>query len=136
MGRHGSSSTRERGQEAVEFAIVLPLLVLIMFGVLDLGRIFHSAVVIANASREGARYGMIYPNDAAGVVAVTQAEALGSQIDLTDSATSSIAVTCPSGCGSGLPLRVTVSYRLTLIMGFVLPSPTVDVVRYVEMLVP
>jgi hypothetical protein len=44
-----------KGQSLVELAIALPLMVLIMFGVLDLGRAFFSLITIHNAAREGAR---------------------------------------------------------------------------------
>ncbi len=46
-----------RGQAAVEMAFVLPLLLLLAFGFVDLGRVFYFQEAIANAAREGARYG-------------------------------------------------------------------------------
>ena len=124
---------KEAGQEAVEFALLLPLLLLIVFGVLDLGRAFHAAVVVANASRVGARYAMNYPADTAEIKAAARAEADGSGIVLTDG---DIAVGCPSGCGSNLPVRVTVTYDFTLVTGFVFPDPSIQIERYTEMLVP
>ncbi len=48
----------ERGQSLVELALTLPLLLIILFGTIDLGRLFFAYVTITNASREGARYGM------------------------------------------------------------------------------
>ena len=131
-GRFG----RQGGQELVEFAAVLPLLILILFGVLDLGRVFHAAVVVANAAREGARYGTFYPDQAGDIIGVVQAEAQGSGIDLSDPSTSGIAVNCLAGCDSGTPIQVTVTYRVALILGLVLPTPQVDIVRSVEMLIP
>lgn len=127
------TSKKEKGQELIEFAILLPLLLLIAFGVLDLGRIFHVAITITNASREGARYGTFFPADAAGIIAATQAEALNSGIDLSSSP---IIVECPSGCASGLPIRVTVQYDFQLIFGLVFPSTTLQIARYAEMMVP
>lgn len=49
----------DRGQTLVETAIVLPVVVLILFGILDAGRIFSTWVVVTNASREGARLGAV-----------------------------------------------------------------------------
>ena len=46
---------RERGAAAVEMAIVLPLLLLVIGGLVDFGRAFYLNSVITNASREGAR---------------------------------------------------------------------------------
>jgi hypothetical protein len=45
----------ERGQELAEFAIILPVLFLLLFAALDLGRLFFASISIANAAREGAR---------------------------------------------------------------------------------
>jgi Flp pilus assembly protein TadG len=127
-------SLTQSGQELAEFAIVLPLLLLVAFGVLDLGRIFHSAITITNAAREGARYGMIHSDDVDGIAAATLAEAQNSGIDLS---TSIIDVTCPEGCGSGLPIRVTVEYNFTFFMiGFVFPEPNLTIIRSAEMMVP
>src|SRR3990172_7345561 len=129
--------TNEPGQEAVEFALLLPVLVLIVFGVLDLGRAFHAAITITNAARVGARYGMVYPSDEAGIIAATKAEADGSGIELYDDGVSDdIEVGCPEGCGQGLPIRVTVNYTFTLITGMILPDPNIPMTRYEEMMVP
>lgn len=45
----------ERGQELIEFALVLPLLLLIVLGILDFGFLFQRYEVVTNAAREGAR---------------------------------------------------------------------------------
>ena len=49
------SGRGERGAELVEFAIALPLLLLIMFGIVDFGFLFQRYEVLTNAAREGAR---------------------------------------------------------------------------------
>ena len=46
---------RDRGAAAVEMAIVLPMLLLVIAGLADLGRAFYYQIVISNAAREGAR---------------------------------------------------------------------------------
>jgi Flp pilus assembly protein TadG len=48
------SSTR--GAAAVEFAIIAPLLFVLIFGIIEFGAILYNQAVITNASREGARY--------------------------------------------------------------------------------
>lgn len=54
------------GQSLVEFAILLPLLLLIMIFLFDLGRAVYYYSVIHNAAREGARYGIIINTDGVG----------------------------------------------------------------------
>ncbi len=49
----------ERGAELIEFAIVFPVLMLIVAGIADFGMMFRSLEVITNASREGARVGVL-----------------------------------------------------------------------------
>jgi hypothetical protein len=52
--------SRCEGAVAVEFAIVLPVLMLFLFGITDFGHYWYIAHVAADASREGARYGTRY----------------------------------------------------------------------------
>ena len=53
---------RERGAAAVEMALVLPFLVLLLGGIVDLGRAFMAEVVVTNAAREGSRMAQIDRN--------------------------------------------------------------------------
>ena len=50
----------ERGGVAVEFAIILPVLMLLILGGMDLGHSYYIKYIITNASREGARYAAKY----------------------------------------------------------------------------
>jgi Flp pilus assembly protein TadG len=52
----------ERGASAVEFAIVLPVLFLVVAGIVDFGRYFFFEIQLANAAREGARVAIAYPS--------------------------------------------------------------------------
>ncbi len=47
----------ETGQTLVEFALVLPMLLILMFGIVDFGRAFYTWLTVTNAAREGARVG-------------------------------------------------------------------------------
>jgi Flp pilus assembly protein TadG len=53
-------SKNEEGAGLVEFAILAPLLVILLFGLLEFGLSLYAKEVLTNASREGARYGVIY----------------------------------------------------------------------------
>jgi Flp pilus assembly pilin Flp len=54
----------ENGAAAVEFAIIVPLLVLLILGGMDLGHEYYMEHLITNASREGARYAAKYTGGA------------------------------------------------------------------------
>lgn len=49
----------EKGQSLVEFALILPLLLLLVIGIIDLGKIFHAYITIDHAGREAARMASI-----------------------------------------------------------------------------
>ena len=49
----------ERGAELIEMVVVLPLLLLVMFGIVDFGFMFQRYVVLTNAAMEGARVGVL-----------------------------------------------------------------------------
>src|SRR5687767_12646276 len=49
----------ERGQSVVEFAMVLPLLLVVLFAIVDFGRIYQGHITLTNAAREGARLGAV-----------------------------------------------------------------------------
>jgi hypothetical protein len=52
----------QRGQTLVEFAMVLMILLLIIFGTVDFARLFFTWASMANAAREGARFGTVHPD--------------------------------------------------------------------------
>jgi Flp pilus assembly protein TadG len=56
----------ERGGVAVEFAIVFPILMVLVFGVIDFGHAYYMRHMMSDASREGARYATRYKTDATG----------------------------------------------------------------------
>lgn len=49
----GDGSRRDRGAAAVEFAFILPILVILVFAVIDFGRFIQARLIITNVSREG-----------------------------------------------------------------------------------
>jgi Flp pilus assembly protein TadG len=50
---------RDSGQELVEFALVFPLLLLLLLGVIGFGQMIYSYSAISNAAREAARYAVV-----------------------------------------------------------------------------
>jgi Flp pilus assembly protein TadG len=65
----------ERGANLVEAAIVIPLLLIIVVGLADLGRLYFTYITIVNAAREGARYAAGHPLNEAGITSACLAEA-------------------------------------------------------------
>lgn len=61
LPRHHDRTRRSRGQSVAEFAVVLPIMLLILAGAIDLGRAFYAYVAVENAAKEGALYGSRHP---------------------------------------------------------------------------
>ena len=59
MGYRRPSRRAERGAAAVEFALVVPLLLVLLFGMIDYGVVFADSVSTRNGVREGARQGVV-----------------------------------------------------------------------------
>lgn len=55
MRLHVSRHRTDRGAAAVEFALILPVLFLVIAGIVDLGRAMYTQSIVTNAAREGAR---------------------------------------------------------------------------------
>jgi hypothetical protein len=66
-----------RGQTLVEWALLLPILLFIMFLVIDFGRGIYYYSVVNNAAREGARYGAVFPDDITGIKDAVRQKAIG-----------------------------------------------------------
>jgi Flp pilus assembly protein TadG len=110
-----------RGQAMAEMAIVLPILILLLMGMVDLGRIFHSYLVITNASREGARKAVLGCTD---IIIRERVSDTTTHLDNTVLNTS--ISPDPSLRKSGDLVTVQVNYRVTLmapLINTVLPNP-------------
>lgn len=59
IGRLRRRIRREDGAEVVEFALTLPLLLLIVLGIIEFGFVFREYEIVTNAAREGARIGVL-----------------------------------------------------------------------------
>lgn len=97
-----------KGQSLVETALVLPLLLLIVFGTIEFGRVFNAYLVVSNASREGARAAAVgKSNSEITTMATDKAASIG---------TVSVTIS-PSGSRPyGSKVTVTVNHTLNLIV--------------------
>jgi Flp pilus assembly protein TadG len=109
---HGGSSA-DRGATAVEFALLLPLLLLIVLGIIDFGRMLNAQVTLTQAAREGSRLVALgQPN----VPSRTQAAATGlSPVGV------SIQSACPTSAGpaSNGVVQTSYSFQFTPGLGYV-----------------
>jgi Flp pilus assembly protein TadG len=110
---------REQGQTMTEFALVLPLLALLLFGVIQFGIVFHQYVTITDAVRAGARQGAVgrnLANPAATVVNRVRTSA-------ADLDQSKLGVTVNSTWEQGTDVSVTATYPYDIsLLGVVVKS--------------
>lgn len=115
VGRPRRRSQRSRGQSLVEFAVVLPVFLLILAGVIDFGLGLYSQMTVINAAREGARLGVVsQPFDATAVndrvVAMTAGlDQSNLNVTTTCKHPDGSSVAC-SATGSGDEIQVKVDY--------------------------
>jgi Flp pilus assembly protein TadG len=107
--RHAASDARDRGSAAVEFALLLPVLLLIIFGVIDFGRAINAQITLTQAAREGARLASLgYTTSAVQTRAQNAATGLSP-------VTVSVTTSCPTGAGAGVDAVVQTSYQFSFI---------------------
>jgi hypothetical protein len=122
-----STSSSQKGASAVEFAIVLPLLVFITFGIVEFGVFLYDKQIITNACREGARAGVVLRYKSGVMDRLSEGETANvvgsySTAHLITFGNTNVPVTqCVTGCtpgaisGSDLRLRVTYNYSFLMI---------------------
>ncbi len=107
--RQAATGARDRGAAAVEFALLLPLLLLILFGIIDFGRALNAQITLTQAAREGARLAALGVPSAT-VITRAQTAATGlSPVTVT------VTSTCPVNAGTGVDAVVTVTYTFSFI---------------------
>lgn len=98
-----------RGQSVVELALVLPVLLLLLGGMIEFGRVFHDYLVVTAAAREGARAAAVGKDNATVITYTKQAAATLEKQALTVTVT-------PSTRVRGETVTVTVVNKVTLIV--------------------
>ncbi|GAA2037137.1 hypothetical protein GCM10009819_22170 [Agromyces tropicus] len=107
-----SRRRNERGAAAVEFALIIPVLVLLVLGIMEFSRLYNQQISLSNAARAASRVMAISNDSGAAVTAAIQAApSLNPGLGAGNIAFS------PGTCTSGAVMSVTVSYQSTLMTG-------------------
>lgn len=109
---------RQRGSSLVEFALILPVLLLLTLGVADIARVYSAQLTLMNGAREGARYLASHPYDTAGAIQRAQLKFADKGIPTED-----VTITATPG-DSGQGVSVSIHYDYPLLFGF-LPFSTI-----------
>jgi Flp pilus assembly protein TadG len=101
----------DRGVVAVEFALVLPILLLVVFGIIDFGRMLNAQITLTQAAREGARWAALGQS---GVPARVTAAAP----TMNPAPTTTILSSCPANAAVGANAQVQASYTFNFVTPF------------------
>ncbi len=110
--------SQRNGQSLVEMALLLPLLLVLSVVTIDLGRGVYYYSAIYNAAREGARYGIINPEDTTGINNAARRLTVGLNqgqlhINPCECGKTCIAATsCPVGAKNIIHVEVTYTFQL------------------------
>lgn len=101
----------ERGAVAVEFALVLPILVTLLIGIMEFGMFYSAQVSVTAAAREGARIMAISDDPAAARTAVRTAS------PVLDPAVTDAQIVISGACSPGATATVRINYTLDALTG-------------------
>ncbi len=104
----------QRGAVIIEFALLLPLFLLLLMGMIEFGLLFYNKQVVTNSSREGARAGIAHISENE-IIAVVESYCTNRLITFASVPSVSTAVDGELGA-FGTPLTVTVSYDYTFVV--------------------
>jgi len=104
---------RERGAAAVEFALVMPILLVLVLGIVEFGRTYNIQTTLSSASREGVRVMALQSSSSNARMATRSAASPA--VTLSDS---QITVTPASCIGSTAAATVTITYPMSFITNF------------------
>lgn len=118
----GRPRKAEDGQSLVEFTLVLPIFLLVLFAIVDFGMAFHAWITVTNSAREGGRLGSVHATAAAIEQRVRDTTDTLDQADLTVTVTNAD----DQGGQPGESVVVDVSYSYSLM------TPLADLLNLVS----
>jgi Flp pilus assembly protein TadG len=124
LRQRSTAPTRgERGASAVEFALVVPVLLLLVFGIAEFGRAYNTQAILSGAAREGVR-SMALHNSPANAKIATKAAA--PSLTLTDAQITVSPSTCTvTGLNPPVQASVLISYSMPMLTRLFRTSPIV-----------
>jgi Flp pilus assembly protein TadG len=110
------SKTSERGAVAVEFALLAPVLVMLLLGITEFGRAYNAQITLSSAAREGVRV-MAIGNSPSAARTAAKNSATALKPALTDT---NITIT-PATCTAGTQVTFKITYSLSTMTGIAGP---------------
>lgn len=110
------SQTKERGAVAVEFALLAPVLVMLLLGITEFGRAYNVQSSLSSAAREGVRVMAIGNNPAAARTA-----AINAAVAVQPALSNANITFSPATCAPGVQMTLKINYNLSTMTGIAGP---------------
>lgn len=110
---------RQRGAAAIEFALVLPLYLLVVDGVMEFSLVLYDQAIVLNAAREAVRAGVVVSDPKltnAAIAAVAQTYAVGYLLSYDNTHAVTVVVNQTAGGAYQTPLTVSVAFTYTSLL--------------------
>ncbi len=107
-GLLGRVRSEERGAALTEFALVVPILFLLLFGMLDFGKAFNYWLDENHLASSGARWAAVNKNPGPGA---TLQQSIQQGADTAELRAANVCISFPSGTRVGDPVAVTMRYN-------------------------
>jgi Flp pilus assembly protein TadG len=116
------SAKNQSGQAMVEFAVIVPIVLLILFAIIQFGILFRNYVTLTDAVRAGARQGAVSRHLPSGQEAAVEDRVRDSAVNLNQ-AKLDVATSVSPGWDQGADVTVTATYDYDInVLGFVVAS--------------
>ena len=123
----------EAGASAVDVALLLPVLMMILFGIIEFGLALYRQAILTNASREGARLGIVQS-----IPAITTGQinaAIDNYLTPAGIPPGNVSRTIVSGGPTGTPVQITLTlpYTFSVLPGLTSVAPLINLTARTEM---
>ena len=145
LGRRRRAFWRDDGASAVELALVLPILIMLVFGIIAFGIVFAQSLALGNAAREGSRAGVVEQRTCGEILGRVQdaanSIAMSGDNVVVEVTRTGAGTTCPAGTSysgpaadvvpcvgsdSGDEITVTATFDSELVIPLVFANPSFD----------
>ncbi len=109
-----NKSNKQKGQSLVEMAIMLPIMLILLAGLIDFGLAFFSFISLRDAASEGTTYGAIDASNTAGIIQRVRTSSTA-PVDLSDTTNVTVTVTTDGTPCAGEAITVTIVYDYPII---------------------
>jgi len=113
-GAHMKSDEGNRGQGLVEFALILPVFLLLLFGMVEFGRAYMTKNILTGAAREAVRRAAVQSDSA---TAINEAQTRAQEVLNSAGIYSAVVTVTDNNVGTEPTVEVSITYNFPILVG-------------------